>query len=58
MISYFSFKQIKKHKTAYFMDFWNILDLVLILLCGVCIGFNIYRFVVRLFNMILILEIL
>uniref|UniRef100_A0A2C9JZG1 EF-hand domain-containing protein n=1 Tax=Biomphalaria glabrata TaxID=6526 RepID=A0A2C9JZG1_BIOGL len=35
--------EIKKHKLSYFKSFWNILDIVVIIISIVCIGFNIYR---------------
>lgn len=37
------FIEIKKHKLAYFKEFWNILDIVVILLGVVCVVFNLYR---------------
>ena len=37
------FIEIKKHKLSYFKSFWNILDVVVILLGVVCIVFNLYR---------------
>ena len=37
------FIEIKKHKLAYFKSFWNILDVVVILLGLICIVFNLYR---------------
>ena len=37
------FIEIKKHKLAYFKAFWNVLDVVVILLGVVCIVFNLYR---------------
>ncbi|KXJ23969.1 polycystic kidney disease 2-like 1 protein [Exaiptasia diaphana] len=38
--------EIKKHKMQYFKSFWNILDVVVIMLGYVAILFNLYRFVV------------
>ncbi|BFZ03163.1 hypothetical protein BsWGS_06202 [Bradybaena similaris] len=35
--------EIKKLKLSYFKSFWNILDLMVILISLVCVGFNIYR---------------
>lgn len=35
--------EIKKHKMQYFKSFWNILDVVVILLGYVAILFNLYR---------------
>ncbi|KAH9505263.1 TRP-like ion channel Pkd2 [Bulinus truncatus] len=35
--------EIKKHKLSYFKSFWNILDIVVIIISLVCVGFNIYR---------------
>ena len=35
--------QIKKHKLKYFADIWNWLDMAIILICLVCVAFNIYR---------------
>lgn len=37
------FIEIKKHKFSYFKSFWNVLDVVVILLGVVCIIFNVYR---------------
>lgn len=37
------FLEIKKHRMAYFKSFWNILDIIVILLAICCIVFNIYR---------------
>ena len=37
------FIEIKKHKLSYFKSFWNVLDVVVILLGVVCIIFNVYR---------------
>ena len=37
------FIEIKKHKLSYFKSFWNVLDVVVILLGVVCIVFNVYR---------------
>lgn len=37
------FIEIKKHRLAYFKSFWNILDIVVILLGVVCVVFNLYR---------------
>ncbi len=37
------FIEIKKHKLAYFKSFWNILDIVVILLGVICVVFNLYR---------------
>ena len=38
--------EIKKHKLKYLKSFWNILDLLVIILGYVCILFNLYRSVV------------
>ncbi|CAL1532921.1 unnamed protein product [Lymnaea stagnalis] len=35
--------EIKKHKLSYFKSFWNILDILVIIISIVCVGFNIYR---------------
>ncbi|XP_059178590.1 polycystin-2-like isoform X3 [Physella acuta] len=35
--------EIKKHKLSYFLGFWNILDILVILISIVCVGFNVYR---------------
>ncbi|XP_057314432.1 polycystin-2-like isoform X2 [Hydractinia symbiolongicarpus] len=35
--------EIKKHKIEYFKDFWNIFDIVVILMGIICIVFNLYR---------------
>ena len=35
--------EIKKHKLSYFKDFWNILDLIVILMGIICVVFNLYR---------------
>ena len=35
--------EIKKHKLQYFKSFWNILDIVVILMGVVCVVFNLYR---------------
>jgi polycystin 2 len=35
--------EIKKHKTSYFKDFWNIMDLVVVLMGYVCVLFSVYR---------------
>lgn len=35
--------EIKKHKFGYFKSFWNILDIMVIIISIVCIAFNIYR---------------
>lgn len=35
--------EIKKHKLAYFKSFWNLLDILVILISLVCIAFSIYR---------------
>ena len=35
--------QIRRNKFAYFLNFWNILDVILILLSLLCIAFDIYR---------------
>lgn len=37
------FLEIKKHKLKYFKSFWNILDILVIVIAICCIGFNIYR---------------
>jgi polycystin 2 len=36
-------KKIKKHKLSYFKSVWNILDVVILIIAAICIGFNIYR---------------
>lgn len=38
----FEFK-IKKHRLSYFKTFWNILDVVILIIACVCIGFSAYR---------------
>lgn len=35
--------EIKIHKLKYFKEVWNILDIVILLIAYICIGFNIYR---------------
>lgn len=35
--------EIKKHKLSYFKSFWNILDVLVILISIICVGFNVYR---------------
>ena len=35
--------EIKKHKIAYIKNFWNILDLVVLILGYVCVAVNLYR---------------
>ncbi len=35
--------EIRKHKFSYFKSFWNILDLLVIVISIICIVFNIYR---------------
>ena len=35
--------QIKKLKLSYLKSFWNILDIVVIIMAICCVGFNIYR---------------
>ncbi|GFN78422.1 polycystic kidney disease protein 2 [Plakobranchus ocellatus] len=35
--------EIKKLKLSYFKGFWNILDILVIIISFVCVGFNIYR---------------
>ena len=35
--------KIKIHKLKYFKEIWNILDVVILIISYVCIGFNIYR---------------
>jgi len=35
--------EIKKHKLSYFKSFWNILDILVILISIVCVAFNVYR---------------
>jgi len=45
-IFYYSIEEIieiKKHKLSYFKSFWNILDILVILISIVCVGFNLYR---------------
>jgi hypothetical protein len=36
-------QQIKIHKLKYFKEVWNILDVCILLICYICIIFNIYR---------------
>ena len=43
MLDMLSDMQIRRNKFAYFLNFWNLLDLVLILLSLLCIAFDIYR---------------
>ena len=35
--------KIKIHKLKYFKEVWNILDVCILLICYICIIFNIYR---------------
>jgi len=35
--------EIKKHKMAYFKSFWNILDILVIIMALCCVAFNVYR---------------
>ncbi|CAG5121215.1 unnamed protein product [Candidula unifasciata] len=35
--------EIKKHKLEYFKGFWNVLDICMVIISVVCVGFNIYR---------------
>ena len=35
--------QIREHKLKYFTEFWNILDVFVLLVSYVCIGFSVYR---------------
>ncbi|KAK7507557.1 hypothetical protein BaRGS_00001492 [Batillaria attramentaria] len=35
--------EIKKHKLSYFKSFWNILDILVILISIICVAFNVYR---------------
>lgn len=35
--------EIKRHKCAYFKGFWNILDLIVIIIAVCCVAFNVYR---------------
>ena len=35
--------EIKKHKLSYFKSFWNILDVLVIVISIVCVVFNVYR---------------
>ena len=35
--------EIKKHKFSYFKSFWNILDVLVIVISLVCVAFSIYR---------------
>ena len=37
--------QIKKHKLSYFKSFWNILDILVIIIAILCVAFDIYRLV-------------
>jgi polycystin 2 len=37
------FIEIKKHKLSYFKGFWNILDILVIIISIVCVAFNVYR---------------
>ncbi|CAF0813690.1 unnamed protein product [Brachionus calyciflorus] len=47
-ILYYSIEEILEiriHKLKYFKEVWNVLDVVILLICYVCIGFNIYRMI-------------
>ncbi|PVD39586.1 hypothetical protein C0Q70_02221 [Pomacea canaliculata] len=35
--------EIKKHRLSYFKSFWNILDIMVIIIAVVCVAFNLYR---------------
>ena len=35
--------EIQKHKMEYFKDFWNIVDILVVLMGIVCVAFNVYR---------------
>jgi Polycystin cation channel. len=35
--------EIHKHKMEYFKDFWNIVDVLVVLMGIVCVAFNVYR---------------
>ena len=35
--------EISKHKMEYFKDFWNIVDVLVVLMGIVCVAFNVYR---------------
>jgi len=35
--------EIKKHKTSYFKDFWNIMDIVVVFMGYICVLFSVYR---------------
>ncbi|ELT90189.1 hypothetical protein CAPTEDRAFT_169289 [Capitella teleta] len=35
--------EIKRHKLGYFKSFWNILDIIVLMIAVCCIGFNVYR---------------
>jgi ABC-type maltose transport system permease subunit len=35
--------QIKRHKLNYFKSFWNILDILVLIIAVCCVAFNIYR---------------
>ncbi|KAK3090686.1 hypothetical protein FSP39_013743 [Pinctada imbricata] len=35
--------EIKKHKLSYFKSFWNILDILVIIIAILCVAFDIYR---------------
>ncbi|XP_052236513.1 polycystic kidney disease 2-like 1 protein isoform X2 [Dreissena polymorpha] len=35
--------EIKKHKCSYFKSVWNILDILVIVIMLLCVGFNVYR---------------
>lgn len=40
----FTVTQIKKHKMKYFSDIWNWLDIFIIIISLICVGFNAYRY--------------
>ncbi|XP_041374515.1 polycystic kidney disease 2-like 1 protein [Gigantopelta aegis] len=48
--------EIKRHRMAYLHSFWNILDIIIILISLVCIGFNIFRSLVVKKMMLTLLE--
>jgi len=35
--------EIKKHKSSYFKDFWNIMDLIVVFMGYICVLFSVYR---------------
>lgn len=39
----FYFSKIQKHRLSYFKTFWNVLDVLILVIAIVCIAFDIYR---------------